>query len=377
MRNYKDLLVAYNAMVDEVQEMAETHTEEEIINKLAELETLKNSVELAKKIEDTKKLEIANDTKIEIKGDVKMENKRVSEILGKLITGRATTEEREEYLNFTGQVEGTGTKGGYLVPAEFITKLHEYKRALPSLEDLVTKIPVKTYKGVMPVADNKAASKMTKVVEGAKATVSEDSFAQVEFNVAKYVDVMAISDELMADAAFNVEDIIRMRIAKKSVRTNNDCVVTELKKKSSPIEATKTKLLEKIEEAIFNLDPMHRDSYIVTSTEGVKALATLKDGDGRYLLFSDPLNAYAKSFMGFKVFELPNTLLPKVETNKVEFFIGSIEEYVAKFDRETLEFSKSEEAGWLEGATYIKAMERFEYKVLDDEAIQYVKWATV
>ncbi|WP_156299004.1 phage major capsid protein [Streptobacillus canis] len=375
MKNYKDLLVAYNAMVDEIQGMTETHTEEEIINKLAELETLKNSVKLAKKIEDTKKLEIANDTKIEIKGDVKMENKRVSEILAKLITGRASAEEREEYLNFTGQVEGTDTKGGYLVPTEFIAKLHEHKRSLPSLEDLVTKIPVKTNKGVMPIADNKPTSKMTKLGEGVKASVSEESFSQLSYTVDKYVDVMAVSEELMADAAFNVEDLIKMRIAKKSVRTNNDCVVTELKKKTSPLEATKTKLLEKLEEAIYNLDPLHRDSTIVTSTEGVKALATLKDNDGRYLLIPDPLNPYVKKFLGFTVFELPNVVLPKVETNKVEFFVGDLSQYLVKFDRETLEFSKSNEAGFLEGSIYIRAMERFTYKVLDSEAIQYVKWA--
>lgn len=373
MKTYKDLLLAYNAMVDEIKEMEGNASEEELLNKLNELDALKKSVEIAKKLEETKKLEVENKQNIEVKGEVKMEN--VNLILNKLLMGTATEDERREYMNFTGQVEGTDTKGGYLVPTEYITKLQEHKRTLPSLEDLVTKIPVKTNKGVMPVADNKPTSKMVKLGEGTKASVSEESFSQLSYTIDKYVDVMAISEELMADAAFNIEDLIRMRIAKKSIRTNNDCIITELKKKASPIEATKTKLLEKLEEAIYNLDPLHRDSTIVTSTEGVKALATLKDNDGRYLLIPDPLNPYAKKFLGFTVFELPNVVLPKVETNKVEFFIGDLSQYLVKFDRETLEFSKSNEAGFLEGSIYIRAMERFTYKVLDSEAIQYVKWA--
>lgn len=375
MKKYKELLKYYNEKVDEIKLMEGNKTEKEIANALKELDELKLSMDIAKKFEETKKIEIENKDEQTIIGTMSLDI--ANKILNKLITGTATAEEKQNYLNFTGQVEGTTTKGGYLVPTEFINKLHEYKRALPSLEDLVTKIPVKSFKGVMPVADNKATSKMIKVVEGAKATISEDSFSQIEYSVDKYVDVMAVSDELLADSVFNFEDLIKMRISKKSVRTNNDCIITELKKKNTPIEATKTNLLEKLEEAIFALDPLHRDSYIVTSTEGVKALATLKNKDNNYLLVDDPMDAYAKRFLGFKVFELPNTVLPKIETNKIEFFIGSIEEYLVKFDRETLEFSKSTEAGWLEGATYIKAQERYQYKVLDSEAIQYVKWTTV
>lgn len=374
MKKYKELLKYYNEKVDEIKLMEGNKTEKEIANALKELDELKLSMDIAKKFEEAKKIEIENKDEQTIIGTMSLD--KANEILNKLITGTATAEEKQNYLNFTGQSEGTNTKGGYLVPTEFINKLHEYKRALPSLEDLVTKIPVKSFKGVMPVADNKATSKMIKVVEGAKAAISEDSFSQIEYSIDKYVDVMAVSDELLSDSAFNFEDLIKMRISKKSVRTNNDCIITELKKKTAPIEATKNNLLEKLEEAVFALDPLHRDSYIVTSTEGVKALATLKDKNNNYLLVNDPMNAYEKRFLGFKVFELPNTVLPKIETNKIEFFIGSIEEYLVKFDRETLEFSKSTEAGWLEGATYIKAQERYQYKVLDSEAIQYVKWAT-
>ena len=57
-------------------------------------------------------------------------------------------------------------------------------------------------------------------------------------------------------------------------------------------------------------------------------------------------------------------------------FVGDLEEFITFFDREGLELAVSTEAGFTKNATYIRAIERFDAKKVDKEAMKYLEIET-
>ena len=61
---------------------------------------------------------------------------------------------------------------------------------------------------------------------------------------------------------------------------------------------------------------------------------------------------------------------------KAPVFVGDLEEFITFFDREGLELAVSTEAGFTKNATYIRAIERFDAKKVDKEAMKYLEIET-
>ena len=65
-----------------------------------------------------------------------------------------------------------------------------------------------------------------------------------------------------------------------------------------------------------------------------------------------------------------------MNTTKAPVFVGDLSEFITFFDREGLELALSAEAGFTKNATYIRAIERFDIKKVDADAMVYLELAT-
>ena len=62
-----------------------------------------------------------------------------------------------------------------------------------------------------------------------------------------------------------------------------------------------------------------------------------------------------------------------IEQTQIPFFVGSISEMVTFFDRQGIEVMTSEHAGFAKNALYLRAIERYDVKPVDKEAMVKVR----
>lgn len=55
--------------------------------------------------------------------------------------------------------------------------------------------------------------------------------------------------------------------------------------------------------------------------------------------------------------------------NKLKFYVGNIAEYLAFIDRQGIVVATSEHAGFTRNATLMRAIERYDVKVVDSKAV--------
>ena len=88
----------------------------------------------------------------------------------------------------------------------------------------------------------------------------------------------------------------------------------------------------------------------------------------------DLVDANVRRFKGKPVIVFPDSIL--FETNKIPFYVGSFADAIAFFDRQQVSVAVSEEAGFTRNSTYIRAIERFDAKLIDAEALTKVTIST-
>lgn len=362
-----ELKKEYNEKLEALNGIKDTITTEELGIKLVELKEIKNKIGMLEEIEQLEVKQIIENKKV--LGEKMEYNGR---ILNKLIKGTATEEEIRVYNAYTGQKESVPADGGYLVPETQLTSLYEYKRTLNNLGDMVNVVTVKTPTGKMPL-EVLVNDKLVDITEGEEIPLSKITFGQTTWQTHDYGDLMAVTNQLLDDAQFNITEYIKRRIGKKSVRLQNEKVIEILKTFEKVDITKKADALDKMDEVIIKkLDPIFRQNgVIVTNQSGRLFLESLTDKQGRPLLVDSYNELGAKTYRGFKVVELTDEVLAN-DTTKVPFFIGSLNDGITKFDLKGLSLALSQEAGFKQNVVYLRAIERFDIKKIDDKAIVYV-----
>ena len=124
-------------------------------------------------------------------------------------TGRAS----DEYnANFTAYIRSRGAKnvlqegvsadGGYLVPTEFERVLYRVRDSIDPIFSLAGRISLGSLEKVVPYVASEGAAAL--VAENAAFPVTNDQFGSVLFHAYKFGRIVLASDELIADAAFDI-----------------------------------------------------------------------------------------------------------------------------------------------------------------------------
>lgn len=369
MRKTIELKKIINGLKAEVNNLQTQGKMDEATKKAEELTNAVNEFKAAQAIEIAEDATFAASAKpaTENRHDAGFKNRAFN----KALLGRHMDAEELDYVNSVGLVEGTPGKGGYIVPEEQMKTLVEFRRDLPSFKSLVSVIGVNSATGRMPTlgAEN---GKLTAFDELTEIKQSDFDFSQVTYKLVDYGDIIPVSNTLLADNDFNLMDIIGRRFARKAVNTENSVVAGLLSGVTSTTMTDWTGLTKALNKT---LDPaIAANASIVTNQSGLEWLDECVDKNGRPLLSMDLVDANVRRFKGKPVIVFPDSIL--AESNKIPFYLGSFADAIAFFDRQQVSVAVSEEAGFTRNATYIRAIERFDAKLVDAEALTKVTIST-
>lgn len=191
---------------------------------------------------------------------------------------------------------GTDTEGGYLVPDEFertlIEALNE-ENIFRKLANVITtssgdrKIPVVASKGTASWIDEEGA-----------IPESDDSFGQVSIGAYKLGTMIKVSEELLNDNVFNLENYIAKEFARRIGNKEEDAFFTGdgSGKPTGLLAATggaqigvttasaTAITIDEILDLFYSLkSPYRNKSVFVMNDATIKAIRKLKDGQGQYI----------------------------------------------------------------------------------------------
>lgn len=291
-------------------------------------------------------------------------------VFNKLVFGRSLDEQEKEFVNTAGtpgQVEGTPGKGGYIVPEEQISILREYRRANLALRSFCGYQTVSTDSGKRPTMSSEKG-KLIAFDELNEIHQDDLDFGQVAYKIASYGDIIPVSNELVDDNNVNLMEVIGRRFAVKAINTENDKILAKL-----PTSATAITDYKGIIKALnTKIDPMQAISAVVlTNQDGYDYLDELTDSMGRPLLTQSLADPSMSVFRGKMVIPVSNEILA-TKTAGMPFYVGSMTEAVAFFDRQQVAIRASSEAGFTKNATYVRAIERFDVQADDTGAMVFL-----
>lgn len=266
-----------------------------------------------------------------------------------------------------GLVEGTDADGGYLVPKEQKTQINELRRSQVALKDYCNVIVVHSQAGSMPL-EVEASDKLTDFTELGEITQSDIKFGNVAWKCKDKGDIIPISNTLLQDETANLTSYCGKRFAKKAVRTENADILTAISGaelvSGTTYKDINTALNTKLPVAIKNV------AKIFTNQTGFDFLDNARDENGDPILTEDKASPSGYSYKHKHIVELDDA---ELVTEKPTFYVGSMEDYLAFFDRDVYEMAASDQAGFTKNATLLRVIERYDVQKVDGKALVKVE----
>ena len=290
-------------------------------------------------------------------------------IFNKLVLGRKLTDAEHEFANAAGtpgQVEATPSKGGYLVPEEQMAGIREYRKAYTALKDYCHVQTANSTSGKMPTLGDEAGT-LTNFDEITSIKQSDFDFGQIKYTIADYGDIIPVSNQLLADADVDMISIVGQRFARKAVNSEN----AEILKLMGTLTAGSITDYKSVLKALnVDLDPAYyANTRIMTNQDGFEWLSELSDAQSRPLLVPDVAAPDTYRFRGKEIVVLSNKTMTTA-AKKIPFYIGSVADYVAFFERAGVEIAVSQDFMFDKYATALRCVERFGVVADDADALK-------
>lgn len=340
-----------------------TEGESKDIEKAADL---MNEVDtLQKEYETLERIERAN--KSDVPTDDPKEKKKVDGI--KAFADAVRT-------GFKDLNEGTAADGGYTVPEDIQTKVNEWKQERFSLATLIAQETVTTLSGRRTYKKRAQHTGFQQVGEGAKiAKVTAPQFEILEYAIKKYAGYMPVTNELLEDSDAAIMNMMVSWLGEEAIATENAQILAKINEK----EATAMTTIDDIKKAVnVTLAAFAGSVRIITNSDGLQYLDTLKDANKRPLLSPDPvkpMEMYVScGVRRIPMTVIPNNVLPTTET-KIPFIVGDLHEYLKQFNRKQLTLMQSNVAAvegfnaYEQDMTLIRAIMRADWQILDETSI--------
>lgn len=278
---------------------------------------------------------------------------------------------------------GTDSEGGYLVPDEFektlVQKLEE-ENIFRKLAHVINtssgdrKIPVVASKGNASWVDEEGA-----------IPESDDSFAQVSIGAYKLGTLIKVSNELLNDSVFGLEDYISKEFARRIGNKEEDAFFngngtgkpTGIFNATNGAEigvttASPTAITaDEIIDLFYSLGaPYRKNAVWVLNDATVKAIRKLKDGNGNYLWQPALTATTPDTLLGRPVYT--SAYVPTIAAGAKTIAFGDFSYYWIA-DRQGRNFKKLSELYAATDQTGFVATQRVDGKLILPEAIKVLK----
>ncbi|MDT8900268.1 phage major capsid protein [Anaeroselena agilis] len=191
---------------------------------------------------------------------------------------------------------GTDSEGGYLVPDEFERTLIQALQEENLFRQLATVISTSFGDKKIPVVASKGTASW--VEEEGVIPEADDAFGQVSLGAHKLATMIKISEELLNDSVFNLDQYIAKEFARRIGDKEEEAFfIGDGSGKPTGIfnatggagvgvtAASATAItFDEIMDLLYSLkSPYRKNAVFVTNDATVKAIRKLKDGNGQYL----------------------------------------------------------------------------------------------
>ena len=236
--------------------------------------------------------------------------------------GRATDEYKKEFLNYirtrrasNALQEGTSSEGGYLVPVEFERTLFRARDKVDPIFTLAGKLTLGALEKQVPYVASEGAAAL--VAEEGSFGDTDDAFGQVVFHAYKFGRICKASDELIADAAFDISAYLAESFGRAIGKAEAGYFWTGTGS-SQPqgvmtaagtgvtTAATGAITADEIIDLYYSLDKQYRDNAVfVFNNATLKEIRKLKDGEGHYL-WAPGFDGQPATLLGKRVYTSAN-----------------------------------------------------------------------
>lgn len=224
---------------------------------------------------------------------------------GETKTGRATDEYKRAFWNSMRNKNsyeiqnalsiGTDSEGGYLVPDEYEKKLVEALEDEVFFRSLATVIKTSSGDRKIPIVTSKGEAAW--IDEGGQFPESDDSFGQTSIGAHKLATMIKVSDELLNDSVFNIEQYISKEFGRR-IGTKEEEAFFIGDGTGKPIgifnktggadigvtTATTSITFDDVMDLYYSLRAPYRNKATwLLNDSTVKAIRKLKDGNGNYI----------------------------------------------------------------------------------------------
>lgn len=278
---------------------------------------------------------------------------------------------------------GSDSEGGYLVPDEFehtlVTAMSEATIIRPLAHVITTssgshKIPV--------VASHGSAAWID---EGGAYTEGDETFGQAQLDAHKVGTTIKVSEELLNDSAFNLEQYFISEFARRIGEKEEEAFLigNGVSKPTGILNATgggevgvtaasaTAITADELIDLYHSLkEPYRKDAVWILNDSTVKAIRKLKDGTGQYLWQPGIKEGEANTILGRPYYT--SSFVPSIEANAKTVIFGNINYYWIG-DREGITFKRLNELYAGNGQVGFFASKRLDGKTVLPEAIKILK----
>lgn len=235
--------------------------------------------------------------------------------------------------------EGTGTDGGFLVPEDVSNSIIEQQRELLALADVFNRETVASNTGfrVMDTAPTAPMNNITEMASISGTAGTSPAFQKIPFQLAKYAEILPVSNELAADEVAGLFAYLGKFIAKRVTITENNLLLATLPS-SVYAAAAAGKELSTLKKALnVGIDPAHAlAATIITNQDGFNALDAMEDNTGRPIVQTNVMDATPRLFGSKRIIVLSNSFLPS-SSNAAPVYVGDMTQLATLFERNPVE----------------------------------------
>lgn len=254
--------------------------------------------------------------------------------------GRASDEYEKEFINYlktrrasNALQEDTNSEGGYLVPVEFERTLFKARDKVDPIFALAGKINLGSNVKNVPYVASEGAAAL--VAEEGTYGDTDDSFGQVVFHAYKFGRICKVSDELIADSAFDIlghlAESFGRAIGKAEAGyfwtgTGSSQPQGVLTAAGSGVTAAATNAItaDEIIDLFFSLDEQYREnaSFVMNNATLAVVRKLKTSGSGEYI-WAQGFNGQPSTLLGRPVYTSSN--IPTIAAGKKVIAFGDFE----------------------------------------------------
>lgn len=313
---------------------------------------------------------------------------------GEAKTGKASNEYKRAFWNvmrskapgyeiLNALQVGTDSEGGYLVPDEFERTLVQALEDENIFRTLATIIQTSSGDRKIPVVATKGTASW--VDEEGTIPDSDDAFGQVSIGAYKLATMIKVSEELLNDSVFNLEQYIAKEFGRRMGAKEEEAffIGDATGKPTGIFNATGGAQLgitaasasaitvDEVIDLFYSLkSPYRKNAVFVTNDATVKAIRKLKDGNGQYLWQPSITAGQPDTILNRPV--KTSAYVPTIASAAKVIAFGDFSYYWVA-DRQGRSFQRLNELFAVNGQVGFKATQRVDGKLILAEAIKVLQ----